>query len=206
MLKILRVEASARRNGSISRNLTGDILNQLSRREHVASLTTRDLADGVPLVSEAWIGANFTPADQRIAEQSASLSYSDELVDELLAADVILIGLPMYNFSVPASFKAWIDQVARAGRTFRYTENGPEGLLKGKRVIVSVSTGGTPLGSPMDFVSAYVRFALGFLGLENITFISADKVGQDADQALENNKLQISKLITILTGGKKIAA
>jgi len=205
-LNVLRIDASARRTGSISRHLTNNVLETLTRREGVASLTSRDLADGVPLLDETWIGANFTPVDQRTAEQSAILAYSDELVDELEAADVILIGLPMYNFSVPASFKAWIDQVARVGRTFQYTENGPKGTLTGKRVVVSISTGGTPIGSGMDFASAYVRFVLGFLGLEDVTFINADEMGQDADQALEANKSQIATLIDVLTERNQSAA
>jgi len=194
-LNVLKIDASARRTGSISRHLTNHIVEKLARDEAINSLTTRDLADGLPLLDENWIGANFTPSDERGAEQLATLALSDELVDELEAADVIVIGLPMYNFSTPASFKAWIDLVARVGRTFQYTENGPEGQLKNKRVIISISTGGTPLGSGMDFSSAYVRFVFSFMGIEDVTFIHADKVGQTQDQALESNQGSISSAI-----------
>lgn len=205
-LNVLRIDASARRNGSVSRHLSNGLFEKLAAKHTIANLAVRDLADGMPHVSEDWIGANFTPADQRSAEQSATLRFSDELVDELIAAAVILIGLPMYNFSVPASFKAWIDQVARVGRTFQYTDDGPKGLLAGKKVIVSIATGGTPSGSPVDFASAYVRFFLGFIGIEDVTFINADKVGQSVDQALEANGSALETIVAAITQATRQAA
>ncbi|MEO0773772.1 MAG: NAD(P)H-dependent oxidoreductase [Pseudomonadota bacterium] len=182
---ILHINSSARHTGSISRDLTADVI----ARHPDAKIITRDLADApVPQISEDWVGASFTPADQRSDAQKARLSLSDSLVDELVAADTIVIGLAMYNFSVPAALKAWIDQVARPGRTFNYTENGPVGLLTGKRAIIVVATGGVPAGSDMDFAAPYLEFFLGFMGITDVTIIPAD--GANADEAAARAKAQ----------------
>ncbi|MEL7253450.1 MAG: NAD(P)H-dependent oxidoreductase [Pseudomonadota bacterium] len=182
---ILHINSSARHTGSISRDLTADVI----ARHPDAKIITRDLADApVPQISEDWVGASFTPADQRSDAQKARLSLSDSLVDELVAADTIVIGLAMYNFSVPAALKAWIDQVARPGRTFNYTENGPVGLLTGKRAIIVMATGGVPAGSDMDFAAPYLEFFLGFMGITDVTIIPAD--GANADEAAARAKAQ----------------
>ncbi|MEL6208734.1 MAG: NAD(P)H-dependent oxidoreductase, partial [Pseudomonadota bacterium] len=134
---ILRIDASARRTGSVTRQLTDDILARFGPAE----VTTRDLlTTPVPQISEAWVAANFTPADRRSADQVATLAVSDTLVGELQAADTIVIGLPIYNFGVPAALKAWIDQVARAGVTFQYSAEGPVGLLTERDVVRLVAS------------------------------------------------------------------
>jgi len=179
---ILRIDSSARRNGSVSRDLADRIVKRLSGSD--TTVVTRDLAAGLPLLSESWIGANFTPEDQRDDTHRAQLALSDELIAELKAADAVVIGMPVYNFGVPSALKAWIDLVARAGVTFRYTETGPEGLLDNKRVIVAVATGGTPVGSEIDFATGYLRHVLGFMGLTDVTFVSADRLNIDADASL----------------------
>ncbi|MEM1342611.1 MAG: NAD(P)H-dependent oxidoreductase, partial [Pseudomonadota bacterium] len=143
MTQILRLDSSARKTGSITRALGDDVIAQFTD----ATVTTRDLSLGVPIIDEAWVTANFTPADQRDEAQKAALALSDEMVAELKAADVVLIGVPMYNFGAPAAFKAWVDQIARAGLTFKYTESGPVGLLEGKRAIVLTASGGVEIGS-----------------------------------------------------------
>jgi len=168
MTRILHIDASARHAGSRSRSLSGEIV----RRLRPATVTRRDLADGIPLIDEAWVGAAFTPAEDRSAGQRAALAVSDALVDELTAADTLVIGTPIYNFAVPGALKAWIDQVARVGRTFRYTADGPVGLLEGKRAIVVVASGGTELGSQIDFASGYLRHILGFIGIDDVTFVT----------------------------------
>ena len=128
---ILHIDASARSDGSVSRALTQTLVETLSSPE--TAIIRRDLgAAPLPAISADWVGANFTPDDQRSDVQTETLALSDELIGELEAADTIVLGVPVYNFGVPATFKAWIDLVARARKTFRYTENGPEGLLKGK--------------------------------------------------------------------------
>lgn len=182
--EILRIDASARRNGSVSRDLASRIIDQFGATGAL-NVAKRDLAEPLPLIDENWVNANFTAPDERTAEQTQRLSLSDNLIAELQAADVLVVGLPVYNFSVPAAFKAWIDLVARAGVTFRYTENGPEGLLKGKRAIVAVASGGTEIGSEYDFATGYVRHVLGFLGIRDVVFVAADQLAIDADAALK---------------------
>lgn len=192
--KILRIDASARLEGSVSRDLNDKIVARFEAEGPVA-VTHRDLAKtDLPLLDGEWIGANFTPADDRTAEQVKKLSHSDSLVAELKDADVVLIGLPIYNFGVPAAFKAWVDLVGRAGVTFAYTENGPKGLLEGKRAIVSVASGGTEVGSDYDFATNYVRHMLGFVGITDVVFVSADKVAVDADASLAKARQEVAAL------------
>lgn len=174
---ILRIDASARRTGSITRDLNDRLLDRFD----TATITTRDLASGLPQINEAWIGANFTPDDKRSDEHRDTLALSDELVAEVQAADILVIGLPIYNFGVPSALKSWIDLIARVGVTFRYTESGPEGLLTGKRAIVTVASGGTEVGSSMDFATGYLRHVLGFVGITEIEFIAADRTALDMD-------------------------
>ncbi|QXT39531.1 FMN-dependent NADH-azoreductase [Gymnodinialimonas ceratoperidinii] len=190
MTHILRIDASARRENSISRDLTTQIVEKLSP----ATVTTRDLAEGVPLLDEAWIGANFTPADARSPEQAETLALSDALVAEVKAADTLVIGLPIYNFGVPAALKAWIDQIARVGVTFRYTETGPEGLLSGKRAIIALASGGTEAGSAIDFATGYIRHLLGFIGITDVTFVTADRMAIDPEATLAGARQQVAAL------------
>lgn len=177
---VLHIDASARSKESASRGLTARIVDQLKPD----STIRRDLASSLPLASENWIGANFTPEDQRTDEQRDILTLSDTLIAEISSADTIVIGLPIYNFSVPASLKAWIDLITRVGLSFEYTETGPRGLLTGKRAIVAYVSGGTQLGSDMDFASGYIRHILGFIGITEIEFISADQLAIDPETSL----------------------
>lgn len=187
---ILRIDASARRDGSVSR----DLADRLLARFPDATVTTRDLAPGLPLIDETWIGANFTPEADRTDEQRATLALSDTLIAEVIAADTLVIGLPIYNFGVPATLKAWVDQVARAGVTFRYTDAGPEGLLAGKRAIVIVASGGTEAGSEIDFATGYIRHVLGFIGITDVSFVTADRLALDMDGTLQSAQNQIDAL------------
>lgn len=187
---ILHIDASARRNGSATRDLSQRIVNHLG----AGRIIRRDLATPLPLLTEDWIAANFTPADRRDATQRDRLALSDELVDELVRADTIVIGLPIYNFSVPAAFKAWIDLVARAGLTFSYTENGPQGLLTGKRAILAIASGGTRVGSEIDFATNYAKHVLGFIGIENVDVVAADQMALDAEAALSNAQKAVAEL------------
>ena len=187
---ILRLDASVRRSNSVSRDLTDQIVGRFPDAE----ITVRDLAGGLPLIDEAWVGANFTAPDERSDAEKEALSLSDELIAELKAADTLVIGLPIYNFGVPANLKAWIDLVARAGVTFRYTENGPEGLLSGKRAIIAFASGGTETGSSIDFASGYLRHILSFIGITDVEFVSADRMAVDAETAMKKAKEQIAAL------------
>ena len=188
---ILRIDASARRDGSVSRDLVDLIID---RAGPGATVTTRDLATGLPLIDEAWIRANLTPADARTEADRAALALSDRLVAEVQAADTLVIGLPIYNFGVPSALKAWIDLVARAGVTFRYSEAGPRGLLTGKRAIVAVASGGTEAGSDIDFATGYLRHVLGFIGITDVTFVTADRLMIDTAGSLATATAQIEAL------------
>ncbi len=192
--KILRIDTSMRHTGSVTRALTDKLVARLRAASPGSEVTVRDLAAGVPLVNEAWIGANFTDPGERDAAQRAALAHSDELVAELKAADTLVIGLPIYNFGVPAAFKAWIDMIARARETFRYTEAGPEGLMTGKRALVVVASGGVPVGSATDFATPYVRHVLAFIGITEVEFISADSLMSGADAAIANAEARIEEL------------
>src|SRR5580658_7603797 len=143
----------------------------------------------MPHLSLGALGALMTPAAQRSAEQTASVAFADALIDELEAADIIVLAAPMYNFSIPSTLKAWIDHVARAGRTFRYTAAGPEGLLKGKKVFVVTARGGLYAGDgphrAYDFQEPYLRAVLGFLGLDDVTFLHLEGLNISAEAAAQ---------------------
>lgn len=194
-LNILEVSASGRRSASSSRALSGDLVGALRQRHDDVIVRQRDLADGLPFVDADWIEANFTPDEERTAEHRAALALSDELVAELRQADVIVIGTPMYNFNIPATLKAWIDMIARARLTFRYTENGPRGLLEGKKAYVVAATGGVPVGSPMDFATPYLRHVLGFVGIDDVEIIAADRLNSDAENSMDAARAKIAELV-----------
>lgn len=186
---ILQIDASARTTGSTSRQLTASIVETLG-----GEVIRRDLTTPIPQIDETWVNANFTPADQRSDAQKKALALSDALVAEIKAADVIVIGVPVYNFGVPAALKAWIDQIARAGLTFQYTENGPEGLLEGKRAVIALATGGTEVGSDIDFASGYMRHIMGFIGITDVEIVAADRLMADAEKAMADATAQIAAL------------
>lgn len=191
---ILRIDASARLEGSVSRELNDRIIDRFRSAGDVA-LIERDLAtSSLPLLDASWIEANFTPVDARTDDQKTVLALSNELVQEIQESDILLIGMPVYNFGVPASLKAWVDLVARAGVTFAYSENGPKGLLTGKRAIVSVASGGTEVGSDVDFASGYIRHILGFIGISDVLFVSADRLALDAEGTLKKAHSAIETL------------
>ena len=193
MPHILSVQASARHAGSHSRQLSNELIAALSGPgDH--TVTTRDLTEPIPQVDENWLGANWTPTEDRKAEQAQALQLSDALIAEVEAADIIVIGVPVYNFTIPAALKAWIDQIARAGRTFRYSESGPVGLLEGKAAYLVVASGGVPVDSPVDFATPYLRHVLGFVGITDVEVIAADRLVQHADQSLSQARSTITQI------------
>jgi FMN-dependent NADH-azoreductase len=194
-LRILEVSASGRNKGSVSRMLSGDLIGAVEARHGDIELTQRDLSRGLSFVDEAWIEANFTAPEERSAAQRAVLAESDALVAELKAADVLVIGSPIYNFGVPAALKAWIDMIARARLTFRYTENGPEGLLDGTKAFVVIASGGVPVDSAVDFATPYLRQALGFVGIRDIEVIAADQLNSRSEESVDAARLRIAELI-----------
>ncbi|MCJ8319542.1 MAG: NAD(P)H-dependent oxidoreductase [Colwellia sp.] len=184
---ILRLDASMRKTGSYSRGLSDKLIKQLTDKhnsEQTSKVTIRDLAEGMPLIDENWIKANFTAADKRTAKQNNYLATSNMLVDELNNADLIVIGLPIYNFGLPAAFKAWIDQIVRSKLTFQYTDNGPVGLVNNKKAYIVITSGGTKLGTELDFITDYLQHVLNFIGITDITFIDSSGLGQDESKIL----------------------
>jgi FMN-dependent NADH-azoreductase len=194
-LRVLRVDASGRHSGSTTRKLTDAFIDALRARAPAMQLTVRDVAQGLPFVDQAWIEANFTPVEDRTPEQQALLAGSDALAQELVDADVLVIGVPLYNFGIPAALKAWIDMVARARVTFRYTDSGPEGLLQGKKAWLIAASGGVTVGSAIDFATRYLRHVLAFLGITDVEVIAAERQMQQGDRALAYAQAQIGAAV-----------
>lgn len=183
-MNILQINASARREGANSTRVADAIVARLQAANPGARLTLRDLAATPhPLLDEAALGALFTPADQRTAEQAARVALDDALIAEIQAHDTVVLGVPMYNFGVPVQLKSWIDAIARAGVTFRYTANGPEGLLKGKKVYVALAHGGLYRDTANDSQVPYLKSVLGFLGLTDLHFIYAEGLAMGPEAA-----------------------
>lgn len=202
MTTILHISSSIRSAGSISRELSNELVSKMKAANAANTVIEHDLtAHPVPHLSEQMMGAFFTPAENRSPEQASTVKLSDALVDEVLAADVIVIAAPMYNFSVSSTLKAWIDHVARVGRTFQYGANGPEGLIKGKKVIIFTARGGVYSTGPakvMDFHETYLRAVLGFLGITDISFVHSEglAMGEEAvNTAMLGSRTAIDGLI-----------
>ncbi len=201
MSTLLHIDSSVRTAGSITRQLSAEYVKQWQAKHPNGTVITRDLAaQPVPHLTEAMMGAFFTPADQLSAEQKTTIAVSDKLVDELLAADTLVIAAPMYNFSFPSTLKAWIDHIARAGKTFRYTEQGPVGLATGKRAIVILSRGGIYSEGPakaLDFQGTYLKSVLGFIGITDVELVLAEGVAmgeEKANQAIASAQEKISTI------------
>ncbi|MGS5087949.1 FMN-dependent NADH-azoreductase [Hydrogenophaga sp. A37] len=174
-MNILQINASARREGANSTKVANSVVERLKAANPTATFTLRDLAvTPHPVLDEAALGALFTPAEQRSPEQAARVALDDALIAEIQAHDTLVLGVPMYNFGVPVQLKAWIDAIARAGTTFRYTATGPEGLLTGKTVYVALARGGLYRDTPNDSQVPYLKAVLGFLGLTDVRFIYAE--------------------------------
>jgi FMN-dependent NADH-azoreductase len=193
-MRILRIDSSAQTETSQSRRLSNRIIDGLHALGKSPDVAVRDLDERLPQLDSAWIEANTTPIDNRTDDQRKTLALSDALIAEIEAADTLIIGVALYNFSIPASLKLWIDLVCRARKTFAYSEDGPKGLMTGKRAIVCFASGGTPFGSDIDFASGYIRHILGFIGITDVTFIAADKRFKD-DQALTRADEAVDALI-----------
>ena len=182
MSRVLIIESSARQNDSISRQLTRDFIAQWQSAHPTDTITVRDLAaNPVPHLDETLLGGWMKPQEQRSAEELKALQRSNELTDELLAADVLVMAAPMYNFTIPSTLKAWLDHVLRAGITFKYTETGPQGLLTGKRVYVLTARGGIHAGGASDHQEPYLRQVMAFIGIHDVTFIHAEGLNMGGD-------------------------
>ena len=177
-MNILQINSSARSTGSESTRLADAIVAKLSATAAKVQLTRRDLAaDPHPVIDEPTLQALFTPADQRTPEQAARVALDDALIAQVQAADVIVIGSPMYNFGITVQLKSWFDAIARAGVTFKYGPTGPIGLLTGKKVYVALARGGLHRGGPSDTQLPHLKMFLSFLGLTDVQFVYAEGMG-----------------------------
>jgi FMN-dependent NADH-azoreductase len=185
MKNILFVKSSSSGSQSQSHQFASHIVDDLKRRHPTATVTVRDVArDPLPHVDEAFVSGRGLAPERRSPAQAQSLVLSDRLIGELEAADTIVLAVPMYNFGIPSSLKAWIDHIARPGRTFSYSAKGPEGLLKGKKAVVVVARGGVYNEGPMqklDFQEPYLRTILGFIGISNVHVVRVEGVGMGDD-------------------------
>ena len=186
MSKVLQIDASPRSN-SVSSKLAARFVEGWKKKHADVTVPHHNTTlEKLPYIDEALLGALFTPAEAQTAEQKAQIALSDKLCDELLEADVLVIAVPMWNLGIPASLKAWVDLISRAGKTFRYTSTGVESLLApGKKaVVVSARGGAYPAGTPAqawDQVEPYIRTILGFLGFADVTVINADNQNRSGD-------------------------
>ena len=196
MSNVLIIESSARQQDSFSRELTQQFISHWKTLHPADRLTVRDLAvNPVPHLDADLLGGWMKPEAQRNAAEQASLQRSNELTDELLAADVLVLAAPMYNFAIPSTLKAWLDHVLRAGLTFKYTETGPQGLLTGKKAYVLTARGGIYAGSTADHQEPYLRQVLAFVGIHDVTFIHAEGMnlgGDFQEKGLNQAKARLS--------------
>jgi FMN-dependent NADH-azoreductase len=198
-MNILQINSSARVDGSQSTRLANALVERIRKDNPEATLTLRDLSRAPhPHLDESALQALFTPADKRTPEHAARVALDDALIAEIQAADVVVLGVPMYNFGVPAQLKNWIDAVSRAQVTFRYTANGPEGLLKDKKVYVVLTRGGKYRNTPNDTQVPYLKTIFTFLGLTDAQFVYAEglAMGPEAEQnAFASAHSQIEELV-----------
>jgi FMN-dependent NADH-azoreductase len=193
MPTLLHLDASPLET-SISRELAREFVATWKTANPNGTIIYRDLAALTPApISQAWVYASYTPADSRTPEQIALLAHSEELIQELEAADEIVIGVPMHNFSIPSTLKLWIDQIARTGRTFSYGADGPKGLLQGRKATLLVASGGVySPGSPaaaMNFVDPYMKAVLNFLGITDVRTVAVDGAARLATGAMDRATL-----------------
>jgi len=174
-VKILKIHSSARIKNSDSRELTNKLASHLNSIHSDSEVIERDLTQDLSFINEAMIDAFYKPEESLTAQEKAVLADSDALVEELIEADIIIFGAPMYNFTISGRLKAYIDQICRLDKTFATNENGFEGLLKDKTCYIIATSGGTPFNSPADFLLPYMKQALKFIGIENVVDFTLDQ-------------------------------
>ncbi|MGY4492943.1 FMN-dependent NADH-azoreductase [Pseudomonas sp. TE3610] len=198
MSRVQIIESSARKDGSISRQLTEQFIAQWQAAHPADIVSVRDLAlNPVPHLDADLLGGWMKPEAERSAEEVQALTRSNELTEEVLAADVLVLAAPMYNFAIPSTLKAWLDHVLRAGVTFKYTATGPQGLLTGKRAIVLTARGGIYAGSSADHQEPYLRQVLAFIGIHDVQFIHAEGMnlgGDFSEKGLNQAKAQLAQV------------
>lgn len=176
-MKVLHIDASPRTVRSVTRKLSAAFISALRLSHPELKVAHRDVGHHPPsFISDAWVGAAFAPADHDDPSMKGVLRHSDELTAELLNCDTLVIASPMHNFSVSAALKAWIDQVVRTDMTFKLTEEGVVPLVQGKKALIVTSRGGFVAGTDYDFQEPYLRKILGFIGINDVTFVHAEGV------------------------------
>lgn len=181
-MKVLVIQSSVRAQDANSSKLASMIVDKIKARHAGASIETLDLGSNPhPVLDGAAVGAIFTPSEQRSTEQAARLALDDGLIAKVQSVDTLVIGVPMYNFAIPVQLKSFFDAIARAGVTFRYTENGPEGLIKGKKVYLALARGGLYRDTPADTQVPYLKTILGFLGMTDVECVYAEGMAMGPD-------------------------
>ena len=199
MATLLQINSSLFGDNGNSSQLSQEFVQHWKTQHPDGKVVVRDFAkETVPHLDAARVQALFTPEADRTAEQQAVLDYSDRIIAEIQAADAIVIGVPLYNFGVPSTLKAYFDHIARAGVTFKYTETGPQGLLSGKRAIVLTARGGIYAGGSMDHQEPYLRQALAFIGIHDVRFVHAEGLNLGAEfleRGVTGAKTQLAELV-----------
>ena len=181
-MKVLVINTSVRAQDANSTKLSGMVTAKIQSRYPNANIETLDLgANPHPVLDGEAVGAIFTPSEKRSAAQAARVALDDALIAKVQSVDTIVIGVPMYNFGIPVQLKSFFDAIARAGVTFRYTENGPEGLIKGKKVYIALARGGLYRDTPADSQVPYLKTILGFLGMTDVEYVYAEGLAMGPD-------------------------
>ncbi|BDW89641.1 FMN-dependent NADH-azoreductase [Thalassospira tepidiphila] len=185
MTKVLHVSASVNGENSNSRQIALKLIDRIKAADSSATVIERDTNEAlVSAITGETVGAFYTPAEDRSDAQKEIIAASDKMVAEILDADVLVIGAPMYNFSIPSTLKAWVDLIARVGVTFKYTENGAVGLVEGKKAYIVAATGGVPVNSPVDFATPYLKQVLAFIGITDVEIVEASGFAVNAEEAM----------------------
>ena len=192
-MKILKINSSIQTEKSVGRKLVDQLISKFTNNE--CKVIERDLAKGLPLLTQDMVNAFYTPEDKHTNYQKEQVVTSNLLIKEIEDSEIIIMGIPIYNFNIPASVKAYFDLIARVDVTFKYTNEGPVGLFKNKKVYVIVTSGGTPFMGDGDFASSYIKHFLGFIGITDVNFISADQLVANSEVQIENAEKQIAELV-----------
>ncbi|MCB1725410.1 MAG: NAD(P)H-dependent oxidoreductase [Chromatiaceae bacterium] len=198
--RVLRIDSGVGGTGSVSRELGDEIIRRLHRDSPRLVIDHVDLTNGIDAIDHDWVAANFTMPAERDATAGDRLVDSDRAIAALSAADAVVITAPIYNFSIPSTLKAWIDHVCRAGVTFRYTPQGPQGLLADRPVYLAMASGGVAFGSAADFASTYLRHVLGFIGIADVRLVGAAGVARERGAAIAAALDQLDQWLPALAG------
>lgn len=209
MMQVLTIQSSLFGTNGVTSTLLQQLTQQWSKLTETVNFTHRDVStDPLPHLDAALLQSLATENQQRTAAQQALVSQADQLIAELQRADVLVLTAPLYNFNIPSTLKAWFDHIARAKVTFRYTEQGPEGLLQGKKALILMATGGVEPNSPADIASPYLKLMLNFIGITDIEFVYAAGVNrsQHKEQAMHAATQQLSTWLDAMTQSKQEVA